>query len=148
MDDKKITEFRAKIWESSERLKILESHIEQLTKMINEGENNITRMRAQIERKQTVVDQMNKKLEHLVATCGGEELAPLEMEVTSLSKSLDQLEAEINEAELFWLKQQHELVKINQQRDKKTKEVKVLTKKVTILQQKKLRVEHEIEQDR
>jgi len=39
------------------------------------------------------------------------------------------------------------LVKINQQRDKKTKEVKVLTKKVTILQQKKLRVENEIEQD-
>ena len=78
---------------------------------------------------------------------GGEELAPLEMEMASLNKTLDQLECEIAEAELFWLKQQHELVKINQQRDKKSKEVKVLTKKVTILQQKKLRVENDIEAD-
>jgi len=147
LDDQKITEYKAKIWESEEKLKILEAHIEQLTKVINDGENNITRMRAQIERKQTVVDQMNKKLDHLVATCGGEELAPLEMELASLTKSLDQLETEIAEAELYWLKQQHELVKISQQRDKKTKEVKVLTKKVTILQQKKLRVENEIEYD-
>jgi len=46
-------------------------------------------MRAQIERKQTVVDQMNKKLEHLVATSGGEELAPLEMEIASLNKTID-----------------------------------------------------------
>ena len=78
---------------------------------------------------------------------GGEELAPLEMEMASLNKTLDQLECEIAEAELFWLKQQHELVKINQQRDKKSKEVKVLTKKVTILQQKKLRVENDIDAD-
>ena len=69
------------------------------------------------------------------------------MEMASLNKTLDQLECEIAEAELFWLKQQHELVKINQQRDKKSKEVKVLTKKVTILQQKKLRVENDIEAD-
>ena len=123
LDDQKITECKAKIWESQEKLKMLEAHIEQLNKVINDGENNITRMRAQIERKQTVVDQMNKKLEHLVATSGGEELAPLEMEIASLNKTLDQLGTEIAEAELYWLKQQHELVKINQQRDKKTKEV-------------------------
>ena len=69
-DDQKITEKKAKIWEATEKLKILEGHIENLSKLINTGEGNITRMRAQIERKQTVIDQMNKKLEHLVSTSG------------------------------------------------------------------------------
>jgi len=32
LDDQKITEFKAKIWESQEKLKILEAHIEQLNK--------------------------------------------------------------------------------------------------------------------
>jgi hypothetical protein len=66
---------------------------------------------------------MNKKLDHLVATSGGEELAPLEMEIASLNKTIDQVGTEIAESELYWLKQQHELVKINQQRDRKSKEV-------------------------
>ena len=50
LDDQKITEFKAKIWESNEKLKIVEGHIENLNKVINDGEQNITRMRAQIER--------------------------------------------------------------------------------------------------
>jgi len=37
------------------------------------------------------------------------------------------------------------LVKLNQEKDQRTKSVKVLTKKVTILEQKKLRVKNEIE---
>ena len=37
------------------------------------------------------------------------------------------------------------MVKLSQEKDKKNKEVKVLTKKVTILEQKKLRVKNEID---
>ena len=44
-------------------------------------------MRAIIERKQTTVDQMNKRLDALVATSGGEELGPLEVEIVSLTKA-------------------------------------------------------------
>ena len=74
-DDQKITEQKAKIWEAKEKLKILEGHIENLNKLINTGEGNITRMRAQIERKQTIIDQMNKKLEQLVSTSGKLEMS-------------------------------------------------------------------------
>ncbi len=105
-------------------------------------------MRAQVERKQTIIDQMSKKLHNLVENSGGEELAPLEMEVASLAKSLEQLSTDIAEAEVAWLKQQHELVRINQEKDKKNRDVKALTKKVTILQQKKIRIESEIEADK
>lgn len=147
LDDQKITETRAKIWESSQKLKVHNDRIEDLDKQINDNGASITKMRAQIERKQTIIDQMSKKLILLVENAGGEELAPLEMEVASLQKSLDQLGSDIAEAEVAWLKQQHELVKINQERDQKSRDVKALTKKVTILQQKKIRIESEIEAD-
>ena len=69
--------------------------------MINESELDITRMRATIERKQTTVDQMNKKLDHLMATSGGEELGPLEVEIASLNKTIEQMDNEINEIEIL-----------------------------------------------
>jgi len=148
LDDQKITETRAKIWESNEKLKLLNDRIEELDKQTTDSENGITKMRAQVERKQTIIDQMSKKLHNLVENSGGEELAPLEMEVASLAKSLEQLSTDIAEAEVAWLKQQHELVRINQEKDKKNRDVKALTKKVTILQQKKIRIESEIEADK
>ena len=55
------------------------------------------------------------------------------------------MDNEINEIEIFWLRQQHELVKLSQEKDQKNKQVKVLTKKVTIMEQKKLRVKNEID---
>ena len=67
------------------------------------------------------------------------------MEISSINKTLEQLNNEINETEIFWLRQQHELVKLSQERDTRAKDIKVLTKKITILEQKKLRVENEIE---
>lgn len=145
IDTLKITETEAVIWESREKLKALDHKIEELNKVINESELEITRMHATIERKQTTVDQMNKKLDQLMATSGGEELGPLEIEIASLNKTIEQMDNEINEIEIFWLRQQHELVKLNQEKDQRTKGVKVLTKKVTILEQKKLRVKNEIE---
>ena len=148
LDDQKITETRAKIWESNEKLKLLNDRIEGLDKQTTDSENGITKMRAQVERKQTIIDQMSKKLHNIVENSGGEELAPLEMEVASLAKSLEQLSTDIAEAEVAWLKQQHELVRINQEKDKKNRDVKALTKKVRILQQKKIRIESEIEADK
>ena len=62
--------------------------------VINESELDITRMRAAIERKQTTVDQMNKKLDQLMATSGGEELGPLEVEIASLNKTIEQMDNE------------------------------------------------------
>jgi len=144
-DTLKIAETDARCWEARERLKELNQKIEDLNKVISETEMAITRMHAMIERKQTTQDQMNKKLDTLVSTTGGEELGPLEIEISSLNKTLDQLNNEINEIEIFWLRQQHELVKLSQEKDQRNKEIKVLTKKITILEQKKLRVENEID---
>merc|ERR1711970_1355636 len=61
IDTLKITETEAVIWESKEKLKILDRKIEELNKVISDSEMEITRMHAVIERKQTTVDQMNKK---------------------------------------------------------------------------------------
>ena len=61
-------------------------------------------MHAVIERKQTTVDQMNKKLETLLSTSGGEELGPLEVEIASVNKTIDQMDNEINEIQIFWLR--------------------------------------------
>ena len=73
-DTLKITETEARCWEAKETLKTLDQKIEELNKVINETEMALTRMHATIERKQTTQDQMNKRLEQLVSSSGGEEL--------------------------------------------------------------------------
>ncbi|CAG5098219.1 Oidioi.mRNA.OKI2018_I69.XSR.g15471.t1.cds [Oikopleura dioica] len=112
LDDQKIAEMRAKIWESNEKLKLLGARIQ---KFDNKSVNRM-RFRSMIDFLRLAYDQMSKKLHHLVETAGKEGLAPLEMEVASLGKSLEQLSSDIFDKEVHWHNQQHELDRINQEK--------------------------------
>ena len=78
---------------------------------------------------------------HTFAHFQGEELGPLEQEVNALQKSIDTRTQEIADQQQFWLRQQSELVKMTKDKDGQHKEVDTMKKALTILHQKKLRIE-------
>ncbi|XP_033121483.1 coiled-coil domain-containing protein 40-like [Anneissia japonica] len=122
----------------------LDEEIHEKNKIITRSEGEIVKRNAVIERKQGVIDQFSKKVEAIQSKQGGEELGPLEQEVAALQKSIDTRTQEIAELQQFWLRQQSELVKMSKEKDGQQSEVDTMKKALTILHQKKMRIENEI----
>lgn len=125
--------------------KQLSAEIRQINEQINNVEHDINRKRSKIERNQTTIDTKNKKLEQLLANSGGEDLGPLEIQASSLKKSLEEIGQEIVEQEQFWLRNQYELVKVSKDKAKKDNDLDKIKKEFTIYLQRKLRIEKNIE---
>ncbi|CAL1527056.1 unnamed protein product [Lymnaea stagnalis] len=124
----------------------LEAQIAEQNAIINKSEQEIVKRNAVIERKQSQVDTMNKKLTQLIAAAGGVELGPLEIQVNSLNKSIDLRHQEVLDLQQLWLRQQNELVTLCETKDMEMKDLVAARRQLTILSQKKLRTENEIEQ--
>ena len=71
------------------------------------------------------------------------ELGPLEIQINSLSKSIDARLADIIELQQMWLREQSELVKLSKDQEEQSLAVERLKKQLTILSQKKIRIESE-----
>ena len=71
------------------------------------------------------------------------ELGPLEIQINSLQKSIEAEQQEIGELQQMWLRDQSELVRLAKEKDEQTRDVNTLKKQLTILSQKKLRIESE-----
>ena len=71
----------------------------------------------------------------------GVELGPLEITINSLSKSIESTQQDIAHLQLLWLREQGELVRLSKESDKSHEDVNLLKKKISILSQKKIRIE-------
>lgn len=80
---------------------------------------------------------------HVLFKCKGVELGPLEIQINSLQKSIEAEQQEIVELQQMWLRDQSELVSLAKTKDGESVDVENLKKQLTILSQKKLRIESE-----
>ncbi|KAG9473612.1 hypothetical protein GDO78_004095, partial [Eleutherodactylus coqui] len=78
----------------------------------------------------------------------GKELGPMEIQITTLTKEIDECNSEIASVQQYWLRLQTEMVRLTKQREEQAASVELLKKELTILQQRKVRTENEIEQDK
>ncbi|XP_060700886.1 coiled-coil domain-containing protein 40 [Hemiscyllium ocellatum] len=129
--------------------KTLQEQYNELTeknKVISLSEKEIAKRLLAIQNKQSVLNMHNKRIAQLIAEMGGREMSPLELKIKTLTKSIEEHNKEISTQQQYWLKQQHELVRLTQEREKQTADVELQKKQVTILQQKKIRTENMIQQ--
>ncbi|XP_062392091.1 coiled-coil domain-containing protein 40 [Sardina pilchardus] len=141
--------------EASQRVENLDRTLAQLDQEIAQRHALLTASEAQIakqvtviERKQATINVYNKKIQQIVATTGHEDLGPLEIRASTLSKELEEVGAEIKEQQQFWLWQQGELVRLSQEKQAQSSALHSLQTQLVILQQRKVRTENEIEQER
>lgn len=76
------------------------------------------------------------------------ELGPLEITINSLSKSIESMQQDIAQLQLMWLREQGELVRLSKENDSRHDDVNLVKKKISILSQKKIRIESESKSDR
>ncbi|XP_074870242.1 coiled-coil domain-containing protein 40 [Carettochelys insculpta] len=126
----------------------LDKEMKNINELINHSENEIVKRNLLIERKQGVIDMFNKKMEMMISQLGGQELGPLEVEINRLTKQTDEYNSEVMKLQKYWLKLQKELVKLTQEREKQLASLDMLKKQITIMQQKKVHTENEIQQEK
>ncbi|XP_070596284.1 coiled-coil domain-containing protein 40 [Erythrolamprus reginae] len=126
----------------------LDTEVEELNSEISHSETEIAKRNLLIGQKQDAINLYNKKLEIIISQLGGQELGPLEIEIKKLTKQIDEMEWEVVKLQKHWLKQQRELVKLTQKREEQLVSLDMLKKEITIKEQKKVRVENDIQQEK
>ncbi|NXS52993.1 CCD40 protein, partial [Brachypteracias leptosomus] len=125
----------------------LDKEIKGTHDLISHSEREIAKCNVLIENKQVVMNQYNKRLEMILSQQGGQELGPLEIEINKLTKQIEECNSEVVVLQKQWLNQQKELIKLTQEREEQLTSLDMLKKEITIMQQKKVRTENEIQQE-
>ncbi|KAM5216767.1 coiled-coil domain-containing protein 40 isoform 3-T3 [Hipposideros larvatus] len=126
----------------------LDKEVQKVNDLITSSENEISRRTVLIERKQGLINFFNKQLEQMLSELGGEELGPLELEIKRLSKQIDEHSTSATKAQVSWLRLQQEMVQATRQREEQLASTHMFKKEVHILEQKKLRIEKKVDQER
>ncbi|XP_060027838.1 coiled-coil domain-containing protein 40 isoform X2 [Erinaceus europaeus] len=126
----------------------LDQEVKKATELISNSQSEISRRTILIERKQGLINFFNKQLEQMVSELGGEELGPLELEIKRLSKLIEEHNARLTQAQVTWLRLQQEMVAATQAREEQLAALDMFQKELHILEQKKLRIENKISQER
>ncbi|XP_057572069.1 coiled-coil domain-containing protein 40 [Hippopotamus amphibius kiboko] len=126
----------------------LDKEVKKVNDLITNSENEISRRTILIERKQGLINFLNKQLEQTVSELGGEEVGPLELEIKRLSKLIEEHSASVTQAQVTWLRLQQEMVKVTQEREEHLVSLNMSKKEIHILEQKKIRIENKINQEK
>ncbi|XP_077315749.1 coiled-coil domain-containing protein 40 isoform X1 [Lithobates pipiens] len=140
---------------STSRIKALQKTLDELEKkiqatneLISRSQSEIAKRTITIERKQSSINLYSKQIELTLAQIGGKELGPLEIQITALTKQIEECNTEIVAVQQYWLRLQTEMVQLTRLREEQDSSVEMLKKELTILQQRKIRIENEIEQEK
>ncbi|NXW40004.1 CCD40 protein, partial [Nyctiprogne leucopyga] len=125
----------------------LDKEIKNVHDRISHGESEIAKRSVLIENKHEVIIQYNKRLEMILSQQGGQELGPLEIEINGLTKEIEEWNSEVMTLQKYWLNLQKELVKFTHEREEQITSLDTLKKQITIMQQRKVRTENEIQQE-
>lgn len=126
----------------------LDQEVKKVNVLITNSENEISRRTILIERKQGLINFFNKQLEQMVSEMGGEEMGPLELEIKRLTKLIEEYNAHVTQAQVTWLRLQQEMVKATQECEEQVGSLAMFKKELHILEQKKLRIENKIDQEK
>uniref|UniRef100_UPI003AAAC844 coiled-coil domain-containing protein 40 n=1 Tax=Centroberyx gerrardi TaxID=166262 RepID=UPI003AAAC844 len=123
----------------------LEQEIAKRNKLLTACQTEIANCVTVIERKQAAISAFNKKIQQIAASAGHVDLSPLQIQAESMSKQLEELAADIKRDRQLWMWQQEVLVGLTQERQANSKDMLKLQTKYTVLQQRKIRTESQIE---
>ncbi|XP_070710661.1 coiled-coil domain-containing protein 40 [Pempheris klunzingeri] len=139
----------AKVHQHLESLAVTQ---ETLDEEIAKHNNLVTFKQAKIEsfvrlitQKQTTITTYNKKIYQIASSTGHEDLSPLQIKTDILMAQNEDLAANIKGNQQLWMKQQEALVRLTQEIEDNSKEMLKLQTEYTSMQQKKIRLESQIE---
>ncbi|KAL4687292.1 hypothetical protein H8959_019420 [Pygathrix nigripes] len=110
----------------------LDQDVKKVNELITNSQSEISRRTILIERKQGLINFLNKQLERMVSEL----------------RLIEEHNAKAVQAQVTWLRLQQEMVKVTQEQEAQLASLDASKKELHIMEQKKLRVESKIEQEK
>uniref|UniRef100_A0A3B4TDT8 Coiled-coil domain 40 molecular ruler complex subunit n=1 Tax=Seriola dumerili TaxID=41447 RepID=A0A3B4TDT8_SERDU len=123
----------------------LDEEIANYNKLLTSNQAKISSFITIIGQKQAIITNYNRKICHIAASTGNEDLSPLQIKVEALMAQIEELAANIKSDQQLWMKQQGILVGLSQEIEANRKNMLKLQTEYTGMQQKKIRLESQIE---
>ncbi|KAH8240509.1 hypothetical protein KR032_004482 [Drosophila birchii] len=108
-------------------------------------DNALKKMHVQIEIKMKLFEKINNKIESLQKLFGDASGNPTELKIKQIEKSIHTGELQIREHQQFWIMLQNHFVNLSQKRSDQLNEIQVTRKQLSIIKQKSLKIDKELE---
>ncbi|XP_068178034.1 coiled-coil domain-containing protein 40 isoform X2 [Antennarius striatus] len=122
--------------------------IAERNKLLTSAQAQISSFFTLIEQKQHTIANYKKKIDQIAASTGHEDLSPLEINVQALKTQIEELEGKIKSNKQLWMKRQGTLVGLTQEMGANGGEMLKLQTEFTCMEQRKMRLEGEMEAER
>ncbi|XP_035515431.1 coiled-coil domain-containing protein 40 [Morone saxatilis] len=123
----------------------LDKEIEKYNNLLTTNQAKISSFVMQTSQNQSTISTYNKKISEIAARTGHEDLSPLEIKIETLMAKIEELAANIQNDLKLWVKRQETLVGLTQEIEANSKDMLKLQTEYTVMQQKKIRLESQIE---
>ncbi|XP_035492156.1 coiled-coil domain-containing protein 40 isoform X1 [Scophthalmus maximus] len=123
----------------------LDEEIAKLNKLLTSNQAKISSFIILIEQKQATIASYNRKISEIAASTGHEDLSPMQIKVEALMAQIEEMAVNIKSDQQLWMKRQGTLVGLTQDIQADRKNMLKLQKEYTVMQQKKIRLESQIE---
>ncbi|XP_037619782.1 coiled-coil domain-containing protein 40 [Sebastes umbrosus] len=123
----------------------LDEEIAKYNKLLTSNQTEISSFVKLIRHKQATIANYNKKICQIAASTGYEDLSPLQIKVEALMAEIEELAANVKSDQQLWMKRQGTLVGLTQEIQANSKDMLKLQIEYTGMQQKKIRLESQIE---
>ncbi|XP_061535990.1 coiled-coil domain-containing protein 40-like isoform X4 [Phycodurus eques] len=125
--------------------KELDEEIKKYNQVVASNQADGSSIDALITQKQTTIANYNKKKDLIAARTGHEDLSPLQIKVEAMKTQTEELSEKIKNDQQLWLKHQGSLVGMTVQIQAHNSEYKKLQAKYTVICQKKIYLERQLE---
>ncbi|KAH8385264.1 hypothetical protein KR009_003450 [Drosophila setifemur] len=132
--------FNAKTFNDSIKTNLNNAEIKSST-----HENDLKNMHTQIELKMKLFEKVSNKIDVMKKLFGDACGNPTELKIKQIEKSIHTGELQIREHQQFWIMLQNHFVNLSQKRSDQLNEIQVTRKQLSIIKQKSLKMDQELE---
>ncbi|XP_039227778.1 coiled-coil domain-containing protein 40 isoform X2 [Drosophila yakuba] len=108
-------------------------------------ENDLKKIHIQIEIKMKLYEKINCKIEEMDHLFGDASGNPTDLKIKQIEKSIHIGELQVREHQQFWIMLQNHFVNLSQKRNDQLNEIQVTRKQLSIIRQKSLKSDQELE---
>ncbi|KAM9769325.1 coiled-coil domain-containing protein 40 [Menidia menidia] len=123
----------------------LDDEVAKLNILLNSNQARLTSSIQTVEQKQSKISIYNDKIAQIAASTGHEDLNPQQIRLQQIEAEMEELDARASRDQQLWMGQQGVLVGLTREREAIGREIRMLHTEIVGLQQKKLRLESQIE---
>ncbi|XP_013109640.2 coiled-coil domain-containing protein 40 [Stomoxys calcitrans] len=106
----------------------------------------LKQLETQIEIKIKRMDKLNNQLDELLRSNEGQEISPTEVKIKHLEKTVHEKDQQLRDYQKYWIMFQNHYVNLSQKRSAQMSQIQITRKQLSIIKQKSLKLDQELEQ--